>query len=57
MHVFYHIQQNKTKKKKNLPGNTKTIVGHPEDPENFFSSIQEFRFSWTAVNFGPYPEF
>lgn len=47
MHVFYHIKQNKTKKKKkrNLPGNTKTIVGHPEDPENFFSSIQEFRFS------------
>ena len=33
------------KKKKNLPGNTNTIVGHPEDPENFFSSIQEFRFS------------
>ena len=52
--IYNKIRQ---KKKKNLPGNTKTIVGHPEDPENFFSSIQEFRFSWTAVNFGPYPEF
>lgn len=45
------------RRKNNLPGNTKTIVGHPADPENFFNSIQEFRFSWTDVNFGPYPEF
>lgn len=28
-----------------LPGNTNTMVGHPEDPENFFSSIHELRFS------------
>lgn len=38
-----------------LPGNTNTIVGHPEDPENFFSSIHELRFSWTEVCFGPNP--
>lgn len=42
MHIFYHIKQ---KRKNYLPGNTKTIVGQPEDPENFFNSIQELRFS------------
>lgn len=42
MYIFDYIKQ---KKKNNLPGNTKTIVGHPEDPENFFNSIQELRFS------------
>lgn len=42
MRMFYYVKQ---KSKESIPGNTKTIIGHPEDPENFFNSIQELRFS------------
>lgn len=30
-----------------LPGSTSTVVGHPVEPENFFSSVQVLMVSWT----------